>query len=519
MIWEDNVLLMVDSSLIESESGTSFVREEAYKGTGPLVSSDDLALTLGQRVDYIQARLITRDGSKYKLWYSIHGLPGDAGPTAAFDKFTPIGYAESVDGFHFEPVEVGQVEYRGSKANNLVDFGLEASGAKFVTGLLHDPLGAEFPFKCLYYRVGKIGDFNAGALARWPYLASEEWFFPWGIGRSRDGLTWEPPTQAHNLIDMNPEHAHLHRALDGGMVMSDQMRSQVSELGGREVKGWVSYDEVHAERIPDMVFTLPHYMTRVQAEFSGPNWDGIPWVQPHIGLVCARKGPTVVALHGYLYGAWGTRGAETFAQTADVGLAVSSTGIGFQEVWPFRPFIPRGSRGSWDFGMVCHSAIIDDGDKTRFYYTGNDVGNLGGTYHIGMAWIPRDRYGYRMIAGFRNTTPRNGAAEFSLKCCTLPDRPKIFVNVSHVDQDRTVRLEIQDVRGLPIPGYELENCQPLTEEGLRSPALWANGNTGRDLANRKVRIRVQMRNENCRFVGEDSPRVYAIYLSEEPAKT
>ena len=165
----------------------------------------------------------------------------------------------------------------------------------------------------------------------------------------------------------------------------------MGEWSYRGVWGILSYDEETAELIPDYLYHTPQHQSVLQHQYTGPGWAGQPWIQPHIGLQCARKGPTMVGLHGYLYGAVAT---ETYAQVADVGLAVSSTGIRFQYVWPFRPFIRRGQQGEWDGGLLCQGPIVDDGDETRFYCIASDTGNAAGThYWMGMAHIGRDRYG------------------------------------------------------------------------------------------------------------------------------
>lgn len=504
MIWEEHTYLMVDWRLVAEEMNSSFVREEAFKHEGnPLFDLKDKALTLGGRAESLVFHLIARDGGRYRLWYQVRGAK-----KVACEKDSLTAYAESDDGIHFKPVRVGRVVFNGSKNNNLVDFGVPGQPGVRQCGFLHDPLDKEYPYKCVYQRPAKGSEMEAGVIARWPSFKARDWYFVWGIARSRDGFVWEPPAHEHNLIATNPEHAHLHRAMDGGYVLSDQMMNPMAEIGGRNVKGWISYDGVTAHRVPDFLFSLPEHMCRMQAAFGATPWDGTKWVQPHVGLVCARKGPTMLALHGYLYGC---TGAETFAQTADIGLAVSATGLGFNEVWPFRPFIPRGPRGAWDFGMTAQHAIIEAGDETRFYYSGGDVGNFASHYLPGLAYIPRDRYGYRMIRGYRNVEKRPARATIALKPITLPEKPALAVNVSHVTPKRTVRIELADESGRAIKGYSFEDCMPVTREGLRRSVTWREGRKARELGGRTVVVRAELSSPDCGVVYFDSPRLYAVY--------
>lgn len=508
MIWEEHTYLMVDWDFVTEEYNTSMVREEAFKYEGnPLLRLEDPALPLDRRALGVDFRLVTREGATYRLWYQAR-----VGAKRGRRNGTLLRYAESTDGVDFRPVRVGQVRHAGSKDSNLVDLRVPEQPDATVSGLLHDPLDREYPYKCAYHRPGKPVDLEPGLLARWPALKKRQCTFVWGLGRSRDGLVWEPPKNEHDLICTDPEGVRLHRAMDGGLVLSNQMRISMTEIGGRNVKGWITHDLAAAHRIPDFLFTLPEHMCRVHSTDypNGRAWDRTKWVQPHVGLVCARKGPTILGLHGYLYGA---TGAETFAQVADIGLACSATGIGFQQVWPFRPFIPRGPRGAWDFGMTAQGHILDADDETRFYYTGGNVGNLCTTYLPGLAYIPRDRYGYRIIYGHRDVERRPRRGSITLKPCRLPERPKFTINVSHVTRTRMVRLELADKRGRVIPGYSFEDCVPITREGLRRPVRWKPRRTGRELAGRNVVIRAELVSPNCGAVYHDSPRLYAIYTA------
>jgi hypothetical protein len=501
---------MVDTNLVECEESTSMVREEAFKPHAePIIGPRDTALLLGKMPEGIGSgvapMMVIRDGARYRMWYQVRGISSQT-KVEEITKHALIAYAESDDGVHFEPVEIGRVEWNGSRKNNLVHFEMPEEPIR-LSGFMHDPLDKEWPFKCVYNRLRPGREMEPGLLARYPQYANREWYFVWGIGRSRDGLSWEMPRHAHNLIRANPEHAHLHRALDGGLVHSDQMMSPMADWGYRNVKGWITYDEETAHRIPDYLFSVPQHMARLNTEYFGDQWKGAPWVQPHMGLVCARYGLTMLALHGYLYNA---AGVETFAQTADAGLSVSETGIAFRDVWPFRPFLRRGMRGSWDEGMAAQAAIVENETETLFYYTGGD-GNFSPHYWAGVASIPRDRFGFRCIKGYREVAPRDASGSFTLKSCALPAEPRLAVNVSHVDARRTVRLELLDEENQVLPGYSAAECEPIRENGLRRNVHWKENRAGAELGGRLVKIRVLLESRDCRAVGENSPHVYAVY--------
>jgi hypothetical protein len=513
VIWDKHTYLMVDRHLIAEEDNTSLIREEAYKHPdNPVISIDDKTLTYG--ASSLGFAFVVRESGTYRMWYEVRGVrervQGRHGSNEDYCKSSYKAYAESDDGIHFKPVNLGQYTLNGSKRNGIISFPDGGDVATRQCGLFHDPLDSEYPYKCLYYRPGKAADFEPGVAVRFPHVASRDWWYIWGIGRSKDGLEWEPPRHRHNLENTNPEHAKLHRALDGGLIMCDQMMSGISDFAWRNVKGWITYDEETAHRIPDYVYQVPQHMVRVRTEYLGPNWDGLPWIQPHVGLACARKGPTIVGLNGYLYGCGGSKGAETFAQVADIGLCTSDSGARFEDVWPFRPFIRRGERDSWDFGMVAQCSIVESDDETRFYYAGGDVGNFSSTYLPGMAYVPRDRYGYRLIKGYRNTSKKRAQATVTVKPCVLPDSVAFSVNCSHVSDTRTIRLQLIAENGRTIPGYSFARCQPVRKEGLSVAVRWDKGRTGRELAGRTVSIKAELTSPDCGQVYFDSPRLYAI---------
>jgi len=520
MIWEENTYLMLDVGLVEQEENTSFVREEAFKyESNPIATVEDKALTLGGLAKSFGFFTVMHDGGVYRAWYEARGVreslgaahkPGQEAAASANEEFcksSHIAYAESADGIHFRPVRVGQVEINGSKDNNLIHFPGPDEGRHRVFSIFHDPLDSEYPYKCVYYRPGSRADFSPGVVARYPQHGTRDWWYVWGIGKSKDGLVWERPAHEHNLISTNPEHAHLHRALDGGLVISDQMMSAMADWAYRGVKGWITYDLETAHRIPDYLFQVPEHVARVFNEFMGTTLDRTPWVQPHVGLQCARKGPTMVGLNGYLYCC---NGAETFAQTTAIGLCVSDTGVRFREVWPLIPFVPRGPRGAWDFGMVAQTSLLDCGDETRIYYTGG-LGNLSRKYEPGFAYIPRDRYGYRLIRGYRDMDVKPRTGSFTMKPCVLPARPAIALNVAQTTATRTARVALRDENGGPLPGYGAADCVPIAEPGLRQPVRWQGGRSAAELAGRRVKIHVDMTSPDCGRVEYDSPRVYAIY--------
>ena len=57
----------------------------------------------------------------------------------------------------------------------------------------------------------------------------------------------------------------------------------------------------------------------------------------------------------------------------------------------------------------------------------------------------------------------------------------------------SIRVEIQDADGNPIPGYELANCQELFGDTLDLTVKWNKGNSLGDLAGQAVRLRFEIK--------------------------
>lgn len=501
MIWEDNALLMVDTSLVASESGTSMVREEAYKHTdNPILHEASAGLYGGRRATIIQVSCVAREGGRFRMWYT-HADDW-------YGRWVDCAYAESDDGLHFKPVKVP-----GGRGNQVVVTDRADVG---LGGMMHDPADREWPYKRVVTRQRPVSEVNPAVLAKWPHLRKGgKCELVWGVARSRDGFGWELPRHDHNLLDADIEGPAIYRALDGGYVISNQMRHPISHLGGRKVKGWLTYDFERAHRVPDFVFTVPDHMVRTSRSFTGRDWPDIPWAQSHVGLIPARHGPTMMALHGYLYMCYGPNGVETYAQVADVGLAISDTGLWFQDVWPFRPFLRRGDMGRWDCGLVVQGPMLSHGGRTLIYYGSSQVGNAAGNpFRSGLAYFRRDGYGYRVLRVYRDyEAPKERLGVVTLKPQKLPARPAFSVNASHVTKTRTVRLELADERGRALRGYSFADCVPIAREGVRRKVGWRGGRVGAELGGRAVTIRAELHSPDCRYADQHSPRLYAVYTA------
>lgn len=510
MIWDDHAYVLVDLELVSSSEGCSMVRDEPVKHPeNPVNDWPGAARPRGKHMVPVGSLpwCVHRDGGTYRMWY---GVPQEG--SVMFG----LGYAESDDGIHFRPRRVGTVAISGSRNNNLVRI-TDRPDVRACRPT-YDPLDPQFPLKCVVLKYAGDDDFHKGVKAKYPgffNVASSHPFYHWrvwGLARSRDGFDWGLPTHDHLIIHEAIEEPTPHRGLDGGMFIGSQMISPTSDIGFRKVKGWVTYDGVRADAIPDFAFALPDHMTMVHSRWLGKTaFEDIPWVQSHVNLVCCRKGPTVVALHGFLYGNYRI---ERYAQVASAGLAVSSTGYGFRMVWPFHEYIRRGDMGAWDCQFVRQQALCQTDSHILMYYHGARVGNTSsphGRHGVGVAMIAKDRFGYFVLGVNSDHRPIPRRGQVNLKPIVLPSRPGLWLNVSHVNARQTVRAELRDpADGRTIPGFALDQCRPLTQPGLRRRVAWKDADIA-SLAGQSVQVCLQLDSRRCAYADLDSPRVYALY--------
>jgi hypothetical protein len=208
---------------------------------------------------------VLQEGGLFRMWY--YGLPFTT-PEGGLGE-CPILYAESRDGLHWNRPNLGQVEWRGSRDNNLIALGdrnsppesgrlVDASKIKGVTGLSlirdDDEPRPERRYKMIYEQKGI------------------------GTAMSPDGIHWTDLVRSH-LPEGEPSGLYKH---GGYYFVSCHLagRGEGDREEGREAYAWVSTDFEHWQ--PE---TVPSFKT--------------PEPMVGCGLGHRRQGPL-----GHSHGAW-----------------------------------------------------------------------------------------------------------------------------------------------------------------------------------------------------------------------
>jgi hypothetical protein len=358
--------------------------------------------------------------SKFRMWYLI-GCPSDGeftdeqtGARHPLPQTTRVGYAESADGVTWHKPDLGQLEWRGSTANNMLALGRQnpegisvlvdegdpdatlrsaysaevASATKAGSGTSLRPLrppkrdfvaregGSTRParrYKALFWDHAADGAWVHPELKRvlWKETAGDGAYLAW----SADGIHW---AQA-------PESP----------VISQYMDTNQNLLWDPRLKRYVAFSR----------FGFGRKIARSESA------DFAHWEQPRLVLDCDERDGEGTQFYGagidlyeglYVAMLWVYR--EGGDGCIDTQLGVSRDGVHWERVADRQVFLPLGEPGSWEDGMArAAERIIHVGDRLYIYYSGVNGPHSGPKFPpdtivrkhkpaIGLATLRRDGF-------------------------------------------------------------------------------------------------------------------------------
>ena len=372
----------------------------------------------------------------FKMWYNALGH--ERRPEV--QDF--LCYATSQDGIHWQKPNLGLVEFQGSKKNNIILKWSFWTHCVIKDAAESDP---ERRYKLLYFQARDRSRFGIWAAfspdgKRWtdypgnpvvPFFATGDTF----------QVTQDPDTQQFILY-----HKTISRPI-------------------RKISRMVSDDFIHWRDSRQVL--EPDEYDLPDTEFYG--LSAFPYAGQYLGML-------------WIY--------HTYSQFMDVQLVSSRYGIDWQRSVGRRRFFRLAPDGGYrsdtfDSGMIFPSSnpIVKDG-KVWIYYSGfTNLHNAPGDGHdgqIGLGTLRQD--------GFVSL---DATSEGSV--LTRPLKLKgssLWVNMTSMTADRVtfergsgeelysglfsdnpsareyVRVEIQDVDGHALPGYEASSCQPVRDANV-----------------------------------------------------
>ena len=434
---------------------------------------------------------VVHDDGRYRMWYYACHWDDDLNPLdpvlAGHLIEGPVCYAESDDGIDWVKPELGQVEWRGSRRNNVIRLAHEHIEGVHVIKDDTDPDPAR-RYKMVYNYRPESRDF-------WTFTTAT----------SADGRRW---TDGADLpYDGFMEQSSLYE-FDGCYYLSGQMR-QRSEGGhatGRQGYGLVSPDFTHWLDECSESFLLP--------EPADPEDRGHtkPYDQVHLGVGARSFGNVLVGLYCIWHNVPFPTAEDWFGNgttNGDFGLVVSDDGLHFREPVKGHVFLHRDESPAVIPDGIAHerilvqgNGILNVGDETRIYHGRWANAADPAQYHaeVALATLPRDRWGALGLF------PDCDEGSVWTQPLTIP--PSAACLVLNAADVAAMSVEVADERFSLLPELSGTSAgEPATGDGLDREVCWT-GHSLAALAGETVRFRIRvMRTDTA-----PEPRLFAGYL-------
>ena len=398
---------------------------------------------------------VLKDRDRFRMWYRVD-LGQDAEPLSC--------YAESTDGVHWEKPDLGIVEWKGSKKNNLV---LPVGEIKGINPtIILDPNGSGGERYKMITRPGRqIWGFVSGDGLHWKPVAGNP-------------LIDNPPVDSHNILLWDDEKKRYVIYLRG----VDRSRSGDFKGGIRAIRRaesedflrWstpklvVSADDRDPEDLNLYTNAAVKYERAQRAYLMFPM---ILYTRRHYGKA---PGPATTSTVPGL--------SPTFAGLSDTQLATSRDGIRWNRMR--KPFLSPGrDERSWsDRNPIMGVGILQTApDELSMYYS--DFLRYPES-HLRRATLRTD--GFVSVEG-----PYSGWGEFTTPPLVFSGK-RLKLNY-HTSGGGTILVELQQQDGRPISGLSLEDCAPIFGDKIDAAVHWKERAEVSSLAGRPVRLRIRLR--------------------------
>ena len=428
---------------------------------------------------------VFKDGDKYRMYYKSWQLtvtaPGKVN-TGEHPLFTC--YAESDDGIHWRKPELGLHEFKGSKANNIVI-------PKDMMGKVNPDGGHPAVFK----------DENPATSPDAKYKAIVRSNSPKGLLalKSPDGLHWSPMADAPVITDgafdsqnlaFWDANAGLYRAYWRYFTEGTTDEKNWKPSGLRAIRTATSKDFLHWENQHDLTYVDSPgealYTNQVKPYHRAPHvLLGFPTRYVERGWSESTR-----ALPEREHREWRSKASDRYGMAITEGLFMASRdGVKFKR-WN-EAFLPPGIErpGTWNYGhqyiawhaVETKSALEGAPNELSFYATES--------YWTGKSSELR-RYTLRLDGFVSIHAPMKGG-ELITKPFTFSGKALTMNFASSVAGG--IRIEIQDAKGKPVPGFTLADSEEHFGDSIQRTVVWKNGTDVSSLVGKAVRLRFALK--------------------------
>jgi len=495
--YDPNLYLFVNDHWIAGKTGLTRILNQPKVLPTPILWPDDPKT----QQDCAWGNVIREPDGRFRFWYvtmamGVNGLGchemARAGVWGRGDDFsfhpraegdvpaveTMLGkYAESTDGIHWTKPELGLIEFRGSKKNNILLTGRRAAGqfAGYLTNfdgytILRDDWEPD-PQKrykmVAHWESVHCWDNHAvsGSLGR-PQEKMDAYWAARGeyITYSPDGLRWEQPLVRVPLPSGGGDRL---------LVVRDHRHAQwraYTRAGG--------YDAIGLATSKDLT-----------------TWSADT---RHLARAGAEKHPDIESMIPFNYGNQDLGFLITQVKNAKEKLLFSylvshHEGEPWQRIAriPEEPFVPSVPGSYCVSGSVAlHNEPFIVGDKLYVYFNAFSMQPHPphprfGRRSIGLAVLRRD--------GFVGLAPAADAqaANLTTKPITVAGR-YLYLNVEQRKSGAPVAVALLDPEGTPIPGFGFDDAVAIRNDAVRHPVTWKNRADLETLHGRKVVLQIRV---------------------------
>ena len=409
----------------------------------------------------------------------------------------PLCYAESADGITWNKPALGQVLFKGTRANNALALPHTIVSGATVVRDESDP-DASRRYKMVYQFFPDQTEPVIPANGTMPSIA---------LAVSADGIAWTPVGIPFPNQFIEPCAFVKHA---GQFIVHYQV---MGEWAGARAEGGTACGRVGVARIspdfrhwPDMwceTFALPEPLDRTK---RGPSFS---YDQVHLGVGAASLGNVCVGLYGLWHNAHFDNSFHDIS--CDLGLLVSNDGLHFREPAKGHIFISQHESPAlpvpgknYKTNLCQGNGIVNVGDETFIYHgRWRNVGFVTAESlveyraEVALATLPRDRWGALGL----NPDATTGTI------CSAPITLSADASIAlNADGMSGIGVELLDENFVPITGFSGGTAGKCDHDGIERPVRWAGAGLG-SLAGRTVRVQVRLTKSDGVV-----PRVYAIYL-------
>lgn len=467
--------LFVDGYLVEKFSGKADFRLHH-----PAVQEIVMAYDAPWEGNTCVYHSIFKDGDIFRMYY--RGSQIDVTKEKLWEAHPwVICYAESDDGIHWKKPNLGIHEFNGSKNNNIVLASGNIGGLQLKLSDNATIFKDENP--------------NASPDARYKALVCSQSPVALYAFKSSDGIHWSPMSEKPIITKgaFDSQNVGFWDAVRGEYRAYWRYFKEATPENGlkkriRAIRTAVSKDFIKWEQMNDVTYldssTVELYTNQVKAYYRAPQiFIGLPTRYIERGWSASMRALPQLE-HRELRSSHGLRNGTALTD----GMFMSSRdGVKFN-LWSesfLRPGIERD--GTWNYGqqyvgwhlIETKSDLKNAPNELSLYATENSWTDNSHTSDL-------RRYTLRLDGFVSVQAPMSGGE--------LITRPLMFqgkelsLNFS-TSAAGGIRIEIQDERGNPLPGFSLEDSSIIFGDAIDRTITWKNGSDVSSLVGKTVRLR------------------------------